>query len=103
MHWSKHHPPAPDSQPAALVSASGMLGWDVLGPAGDLLGTLSDLLLDLDRGTVLSAEVSSGGFLGAGEVRRQVRWDQLHALPTRRALLLDEAQSSPGHHLLSKT
>lgn len=92
MDWTPDPTQDPASQTAAHVSASAMLGWDVLDEWGTTIGTLSDLLLDLQCGAVVSAEVASGGFLGAGEARRCVRWAQLQPVAGRRALLFRDGR-----------
>jgi sporulation protein YlmC with PRC-barrel domain len=67
--------------PGPRVMAAGTLeGDDVVNAAGDKLGTLDEIMLDVPSGRIAYAVLSSGGFLGIG--------DKLFAIPWR-ALTLD--------------
>ena len=63
-----------------VLSSSTITGDDVRNPAGEDLGSIKDLMIDLATGTVRFAVVSFGGFLGMG--------NKLFAVPFE-ALLLD--------------
>lgn len=67
------------TQPQVL-SASTINGDSVVNPQGEDLGTIKDLMIDVDSGRVAYAVLSFGGFLGMG--------DKLFAVPFR-ALQLD--------------
>ena len=74
--FEKDHP-----GPGPRVMAAGTLeGDDVVNGAGDKLGTLDEIMLDVPSGRIAYAVLSSGGFLGIG--------DKLFAIPWR-ALTLD--------------
>jgi sporulation protein YlmC with PRC-barrel domain len=66
---------------AGLLTADEITGSRVINPAGEDLGKLEKLMLDLDRGRVAYAVLSFGGFLGMG--------DKLFAIPFQ-ALKRDE-------------
>lgn len=63
-----------------VLSAKTMIGDRVMNRAGEDLGKIEELMIDLDRGNVAYAVLSFGGFLGMG--------DKLFALPFQ-ALKLD--------------
>ena len=52
----------------------------VVDPAGEVLGSISDLLLDPQRGRIAYAIVAAGGFLGIGERLFAVPWKALRAM-----------------------
>ena len=56
-----------------VLSASTISGDAVQNPAGEDLGSIKDLMIDLDSGRVAYAVLSFGGFLGMG--------DKLFAVP----------------------
>ena len=51
----------------------------VVDHAGTVLGSIVDLLLDLERGRIAYAVVASGGFIGMGERLVAVPWNALKA------------------------
>ena len=63
-----------------VMAADTLEDDDVNNPAGEKLGTLAHIMLDVPRGRIAYAVLSSGGFLGLG--------DKLFAIPWR-ALTLD--------------
>jgi sporulation protein YlmC with PRC-barrel domain len=72
-------PPARPQTPQALRSADRLIGWTVEDRRGCVLGTVRELLLDLDTGRLAYAVVASGGFVGQGETRFALAWDGLEA------------------------
>jgi sporulation protein YlmC with PRC-barrel domain len=66
----------------ALMGADTLIGNDVYNTAGESLGTIKELMIDMSSGMINYAVLSYGGFLGLG--------DRLFAVPWR-ALKLDTA------------
>ncbi|WP_165455713.1 PRC-barrel domain-containing protein [Paracoccus subflavus] len=77
---------------AAAVAASGKVeqqqaedeqridwitGTTVMSPDGETIGDINDVIIDMDEGTLKAAVIGVGGFLGIGEKRIAVPWDQL--------------------------
>lgn len=60
-----------------LSPAAALCGWMVLDRSGDAIGSISDLMLDLERGRVAYAVIASGGFVGVGEKIFAVPWSAL--------------------------
>ncbi len=66
----------------------------VIDEAGEVLGSIVDLLLDLERGRIAYAVVASGGFMGLGERLVAVPWNALKAEP--RQFVLQGRRLGPG-------
>lgn len=49
-----------------ILSASSMTGVNVRNPSGEDLGSIEDLMIDLEYGCIAYAVLSFGGFLGLG-------------------------------------
>jgi len=60
----------------AVVAAGGVVGRRVLGPDGQEIGRLVDVLVD-PEGQVRAAVIDLGGFLGVGTRRIAVDWSDL--------------------------
>ena len=70
---------------SSVLSAKTLLGDRVMNPAGEDLGKIEELMIDLNGGRVAYAVLSFGGFLGMG--------DKLFAIPFQ-ALKLDKDRHS---------
>lgn len=57
--------------------SSNLVGMTVRNTAGEDLGSISDLVLDVEKGNVRYAALSFGGLLGIGDKLFAVPWDQL--------------------------
>lgn len=62
-----------------LSAASSFYARSVVDRDGEVIGTISDLMLDLECGRVAYAVVATGGFLGVGELLFAVPWRALRA------------------------
>jgi len=60
-----------------VLSATTMIGDKVVNPNGEELGTLKELMIDLDEGRVNYAVLSFGGFLGMGDKLFAIPWEAL--------------------------
>jgi len=60
-----------------LGAAGKLYGRIVTGSDGEILGSISDLLLDVAAGRVAFALVARGGFMGLGERLFIIPWDEL--------------------------
>lgn len=63
-----------------LSAATSFYARTVVDPAGEVLGSISDLMLDLERGRIAYAVVATGGFMGIGERLFAVPWKALRAM-----------------------
>jgi sporulation protein YlmC with PRC-barrel domain len=62
-----------------LSAATSFYARTVLDTEGAVLGSISDLMLDLDRGCIAYAVIATGGFVGIGERLFAVPWKALRA------------------------
>ena len=60
-----------------LSPGTALCARTVVDQAGEVLGSIVDLLLDLERGRIAYAVVASGGFMGLGERLVAVPWNAL--------------------------
>lgn len=60
-----------------LIGSDKVSGTDVRNANGDRIGSIERVMIDKRSGQVAYAVMSFGGFLGLGESRRPVPWDQL--------------------------
>lgn len=56
-----------EEAPRQLIRASDLQGYDVQNPAGESLGSVQDLVLNLDNGQILLVTLEYGGFLDIGD------------------------------------
>jgi sporulation protein YlmC with PRC-barrel domain len=61
-------------QPSVL-SASSITSDKVVNDAGEHLGKIEDLMIDLESGRIAYAVISFGGFIGAGDKLFAVPWE----------------------------
>ena len=72
-----------------LVSASTLSNDDVYNRQGEKLGSIKDLMMDIQSGRVCYAVLSFGGFLSLGEKLFAVPWSALAVDTENKRLLLD--------------
>lgn len=83
-----------------ILSAGTLTGDDVVNSDGDKLGTLKDVMIDFDRGTVAYGVLSRGGVAGIGEKLFAVPWALFDVDTDEKELTLDldeeRLEDSPG-------
>lgn len=72
-----------------VVSAGTMTGDSVRNLAGEDLGNVQEIMLDVHDGTIAYAVLSFGGFLGMGEKLFAVPWKALTLVQDEKHFLLD--------------
>ena len=72
-----------------VLSASTMIGDDVVNAEGQNLGEIKELMVDLEVGQIAYAVLSFGGFLGLGEKLFAIPWAALWLDPEREVFVLD--------------
>lgn len=75
-------------RPTAL-SASTLIGDDVKNSAGEDLGQIEDIMIDIDTGRIAYAVLSFGGFLGIGDKLFAVPWGAMTLDLEDKAFILD--------------
>jgi hypothetical protein len=84
----------PDPRPAAgrtflyQGEATSILGRQVLGPTGEVIGRIVDVLVG-DAGLPRAAVIEFGGFMGVGNRRVAVTWSSLAFNAAARTIALD--------------
>ena len=83
-----------------VLSATAVLGDAVVNRAGESLGKIEELMLDLEKGRVAYAILSLGGFLGMGEKLFAVPFEALKLDASREHFTLDvdknKLKNAPG-------
>jgi len=72
-----------------FLTARTINGDKVINMAGEHLGKIEDLMIDLENGRVAYAVLSFGGFLGLGNKLFAVPWEALSVKPHEHAFALD--------------
>lgn len=72
-----------------LMGLVSLTGTKIVNYEHETLGTVADLMFDLDNGRVSYAVMTSGGFLGLGEKHFAIPWGVLEIDRERRCLVLD--------------
>lgn len=82
------------------LSAGTLMGDRFRNPGGDDLGTLEEIVLDLDRGRIAYAVLASGGFLGLGDRYFAIPWDMISVDTEEKELVVDldrdRLEDAPG-------
>ncbi len=79
----------PDGFGMRLVAASKVNGTAVYDTAGEKLGVVHDVMLDMPSGTVEYAILSFGGFLGLGSRHHPLPWHTLRFDAARGGYVVD--------------
>jgi sporulation protein YlmC with PRC-barrel domain len=83
-----------------VLSATTMIGDKVVSPNGEELGTLKELMIDLDEGRVNYAVLSFGGFMGMGDKLFAIPWEALTLNAEEHNFILnvdkEQLENAPG-------
>ena len=83
-----------------IMDANTLIGNDVLNTAGEDLGDIEAIMLDVRRGRVAYAVLGSGGFLGIGERLFAIPWAALTLDADRKCFVLnvsaERLKQAPG-------
>jgi len=83
-----------------ILSASSLSSDDVYNPKGEKLGSIKELMLDIENGKVSYAVLSFGGFLSLGEKLFAVPWSALKVDTKNKRLVMDTSEerlkNAPG-------
>ncbi len=83
-YWSDKHGPGPK-----VMAADTLQGDDVRNEAGEKLGELSHIMIDVPSGRVAYGVLTVGGFLGMGEKLFAIPWRALRIDPEQHGFKLD--------------
>ena len=83
-----------------LMLASTLEGDAVVNRAGEKLGTIDEIMLDVPMGRIAYAVLSSGGFLGVGDKLFAIPWGALTLDTDNKCFILDVSkerlEKAPG-------
>lgn len=72
-----------------VLSAGSLSSDDVYNPKGEKLGSIKDLMIDIENGKVCYAVLSFGGFLSLGEKLFAVPWSALTVDAENKRFVMD--------------
>ena len=72
-----------------VLSATTIISDKVINTAGEQLGSIRELMIDLDGGLIAYAVLSFGGFLGFGNKLFAIPWEALTIDTENHAFILD--------------
>lgn len=82
------------------LTAATLTGDDVMNLQDETVGTVKDIMLDLDSGQIAYVVLSVGGFLGMGDRLFAIPWNAVKVDGARHALVLDvnkeRLENAPG-------
>ncbi|MBN2117747.1 MAG: PRC-barrel domain-containing protein [Anaerolineales bacterium] len=83
-----------------VLSATAIVGSKVVNTAGEPLGNIKELMVDLDDGQIAYVALSFGGFLGLGDKLFAIPWEALTFAAEDQTVILDVDQevlkNAPG-------
>lgn len=99
-HPVEQHQSDPRAEGSSLMGLATLTGTKIVNYEHETLGTVEDVMLDLDQGRISYAVMRSGGFLRLGEKHFAIPWGVLEVDRERRCLVLDADvatfQNAPG-------
>jgi sporulation protein YlmC with PRC-barrel domain len=99
-YWRLGEEREEESQLSLVLSASTLMGDNVVNAEGDDLGELQELMIDLDTGGIAYAVLSFGGFLDVGDKLFAIPWEAITVDEAEERLILDideeTLENAPG-------
>ncbi len=93
MQQAKIKKTDPDKKYRRVLAASTMAGDSVRNSAGDDLGSVNELMIDIPGGKIAYAVLSFGGVLGIGDKLFAVPWSALTVDEDEKCFILDVDKS----------
>ncbi len=88
------------NQPLKYLTVSSIIGDQVQNPAGQHLGHIKDIMIDLSSGRIEYVVIEMGGFLGIGEKFFAIPYPLLTVNPKREIFILSQSkgvlENAPG-------
>ena len=83
-----------------VLSATSLVGNKVINRSGQELGSIKELMIDLDEGRVAYAVLSFGGLMGIGDKLFAIPWEALDLDTEQHAFILsidkEALENAPG-------
>jgi sporulation protein YlmC with PRC-barrel domain len=89
MQTSKIKKTDPDRKFRSVLAASTLTGDSVRNAAGEDLGTIDEIMIDIPTGRIAYAVLSFGGFLGMGDKLFAVPWSALKVDEDEKCFILN--------------
>lgn len=70
-----------------------IIGSKVINLEGENIGTINNLVVDIDTGKIVYAVLEFGGFMGFGDKLFAVPWQSLTAVPAEGSFILDQSRA----------
>lgn len=90
----KNHKGAHPNMPLKFLTASSIIGDEVLNPGGDKLGKINDIMVELSGGKIEYVVIELGGFLGMGEKYFAVPFALLKVDAKQEVFILDQTKET---------
>lgn len=90
----KNHEGAHPNMPLKFLTATSIIGDEVLNMVGDKLGEINDLMIDLSNGKTEYVAIELGGFLGIGEKYFAVPFSLLKVDSKQEVFILDQTKET---------
>jgi sporulation protein YlmC with PRC-barrel domain len=94
MQHNKIKKTDPDKRFRRVLSASTLEGDTVRNPAGDNLGKVDEIMIDIPSGQVAYVVLSFGGVMGLGDKLFAVPWSALRVDEDEKCFILDVSKST---------
>ncbi|HEV8511738.1 MAG TPA: PRC-barrel domain-containing protein [Cyclobacteriaceae bacterium] len=90
----KNHEGAHPNNPVKFLTASSIIGDKVINPQGEHLGTIKDIMIDLNGGKIEYVVIEFGGFLGLGEKYFALPYSLIKVDSKNESFLLDQSRDA---------
>jgi len=70
-----------------------IIGSAVINLEGERIGSIDDLVIDIDTGDIMYAVLEYGGFMGLGEKLLAVPWQSLTTVPAEGIFIIDQSKA----------
>ena len=84
---------APENEHINAFRIDKIIGSKVINLEGQDIGTIDDLVIDIDTGNILYAALEFGGFMGFGDKLFAVPWHSLTSVPAEGIFILDQSKA----------
>jgi sporulation protein YlmC with PRC-barrel domain len=82
----------PESKHINAFRVDNIIGSGVINLEGKRIGTINDLVIDIDTGNIKYATLEFGGFMGFGDKLFAVPWQSLTAVPAEGIFIIDQSE-----------
>jgi sporulation protein YlmC with PRC-barrel domain len=88
----KNHEGPDRNKPLQFLTATSIIGDDVINPEEEQLGKIHNIMIDLATGKIEYVVVESGRFLGVGEKFFAMPYELMHVAPKGHSFVLNKSR-----------